>query len=90
MVWHHSGDATFKYGATIDVSHKERERKCEREKRERERLDWLERTREKRERDKRASTAERGEIHMGTKREVKKSCRSVPFERNRESQKERD
>ena len=33
--------------------------------------------REKKERES-ASTAERGETHMGTTREVKKACRSVP------------
>ena len=57
---------------TRQATHRERERKKEGEKIKRE----TEKRESERERES-ASTAERGETHMGTKREVKKSCRSV-------------
>ena len=57
---------------TRQATHRERERKKEREKTKRE----TEKRESERKRES-ASTAERGETHMGTKREVKKSCRSV-------------
>ena len=56
---------------TRQATQRETERKKEREKIKRETEKERERKRES------ASTAERGETHMGTKREVKKSCRSV-------------
>ena len=57
---------------TRQATQSETERKKEREKIKRETEKERERKRES------ASTAERGETHMGTKREVKKPCRSVP------------
>ena len=72
--WYHSGDAT---GNREREGERERDREREAENRERKREEGTKKRERNRDRES-ASTSERGETHMGTTREAKIPCRSVP------------